>query len=86
MHLAPKTIFYIMVELLWTKGVEEVKAQNKDNFWEILPVERMQISDRKHDAGQTKNANFERAETKATKAIQKHSMNIGWFREKPANG
>ena len=26
--------------------------------------------------GQAKNANFERAETKATKAIQKHSMNI----------
>ena len=33
--------------------------------------------------GQTKNANFERAETKATKAIQKHSMNIGGSEKNP---
>lgn len=59
------------------KGIAEVKQQNIDNFWEILPVERMQISDKSMMQGQTRNANFERAETKATKAIQKHSMNIG---------
>ena len=65
------------------KGVVEVKAQNNDNFWEILPVERMQISDKSMVPGQTKNANFERAETKATKAIQKHSMNIGGSEKNP---
>jgi hypothetical protein len=65
------------------KGVEEVKAQNKDNFWEILPVERMQISDQSLMPGQAKNSNFERAETKATKAIQKHSMNIGGSEKNP---
>ncbi len=65
------------------KGVAEVKQQNVDNFWEILPVERMQISDQSMMPGQTKNANFEKAETKATKAIQKHSMNIGGSEKNP---
>jgi tetratricopeptide (TPR) repeat protein len=58
------------------KGIQEVISQNQDNFWDILPVERMQVSDKNMMPGETKNANFERAETKATKAIQKHSMNI----------
>lgn len=58
------------------KGIADLKSQYKDNFWEILPVERMQITQDQMLPGQAKNANFERAETKATKAIQKHSMNI----------
>ncbi len=65
------------------KGVAEVKQQNVDNFWEILPVERMQVTEQSMMPGQTKNANFERAETKATKAIQKHSMNIGGSEKNP---
>ena len=65
------------------KGIEEVKAQNKDNFWEILPLERMQILGDNLDPGKTKNANFEKAETKATKAIQKHSMNINGSEKNP---
>ena len=65
------------------KGVEEVKALNKDNFWEILPVERMQVTEDNLAPGNTKNANFEKAETKATKAIQKHSMNIGGSEKNP---
>ncbi len=62
------------------KGIEDVKATYSDDFWNILPLERMQIAptEQKEEAG-TKNANFERAETKATKAIQIHSMNIGEF-------
>ncbi|WP_246021957.1 type IX secretion system periplasmic lipoprotein PorW/SprE [Flavobacterium cellulosilyticum] len=56
------------------KGIEDIKLNTKDNFWKILPIERMQISD---DADiKNKNTNFELAEAKATKAIQKHSMNI----------
>ena len=58
------------------KGIEELKLKYKDNFWEILPIERMQISKENILPGQTKNANFDRAEEKATKAIQKRSMNI----------
>lgn len=61
------------------KGVEDVKATYSDNFWEVLPLERMQITEEEQKPGDTKNANFERAETKATKAIQKHSMNIGGY-------
>ncbi len=65
------------------KGIAEVKQANIDNFWEILPVERMQVSQQTMMPGQTKNANFEKAETKATKAIQKHSMNIGGSERNP---
>jgi hypothetical protein len=59
------------------KGVEELKMNYKDNFWERLPIERMQVTEETMMPGQNKNPNFERAETKAIKAIQKHSMNIG---------
>lgn len=58
------------------KGVEELKTQYQDNFWELLPIERMQIKDDAMMPGEKKNPNFERAETKANKAIQKHSMYI----------
>lgn len=60
------------------KGVANLKSQYQDNFWEILPVERMQVVKQELDETKTKekNADFERSETKATKAIQKHSMNI----------
>ena len=58
-------------------GINDLKSGYKDNFWEILPVERMQILEEAILPGQkTKNQNFERAENKAIKAIQKHSMNI----------
>ena len=58
-------------------GINELKSGYKDDFWEILPVERMQIlEDAMLPGEKTKNQNFERAETKATKAIQKHSINI----------
>lgn len=68
------------------KGVEDLKLQYKDNFWETLPVERMQVVEEKFlpsDDEQQKNPNFERAEVKATKAIQKHSMNIGGSEKNP---
>ena len=58
------------------KGVSDLKGTYKDNFWEVLPIERMQVNKGELNPGETKNANFERSETKATKAIQKHSMNI----------
>jgi TolA-binding protein len=61
------------------KGIADVKATYSDNFWEVLPPERMQITEEEQKPGDTKNANFERAETKATKAIQKHSMNIDGY-------
>ena len=65
------------------KGVEDLKLQFNDNFWEQLPVERMQISEEKLLPGDSKNADFDRAETKAIKAIQKHSMNIKGSEKNP---
>ncbi|MEP3837361.1 MAG: hypothetical protein ABJM36_06915 [Algibacter sp.] len=47
-----------------------------DNYWEVLPIERMQIFEDVVLPGQSKNESFSRAEEKAVKAIQKHSMNI----------
>ncbi|OEK06112.1 hypothetical protein A8C32_18960 [Flavivirga aquatica] len=48
-----------------------------DNYWEVLPVERMQIVEDNMAPGQSpRNESFTRAEEKAAKAIQKHSINI----------
>ncbi|MFS1520121.1 gliding motility protein [Flavobacterium covae] len=58
-------------------GIDGLKKSYVDDFWEILPVERMQVEEENFLPGQKgKNANFTRAEDKAVKAIQKHSMNI----------
>lgn len=57
-------------------GITELKTTYSDNYWELLPVERMQLDQPEFDDATVKNANFERAEEKAIKAIQKHSMNI----------
>ena len=59
------------------KGIKEINTGSRDNFWKRLPIERMQIIDDNAATAKPKNANFELAEAKATKAIQKHSMNIG---------
>lgn len=58
------------------QGRQSLNDSYFDNYWEILPIERMQIVDEITLPGQTKSADFERAEEKAVKAIQKHSMNI----------
>lgn len=59
------------------KGMNGLSSGDKDNFWELLPIERMDFSENGNAEDKPKNADFEWAETKATKAIQKHSMNIG---------
>lgn len=58
------------------RGKLAVNDEFTENFWELLPVERMKVSEDIFLPGQTKNADFERAEEKAIKAIQKHGMNI----------
>lgn len=66
------------------KGVVNLKTTYSDNFWEILPVERMQPKNEATLPGQTTtNPDFDRAETKAVKAIQKHSMNIDGSEKNP---
>ncbi|GAA4280172.1 hypothetical protein GCM10022260_05930 [Gaetbulibacter aestuarii] len=58
------------------QGRSELNTRYKDNYWELLPVERMQIDEDILLPGEARNDNFTRAEEKAAKAIQKHSMNI----------
>lgn len=62
----------------YNKGELAIDAVNKDNYWNLLPIERMQIIEEDTATNEkTKNPDFDLAETKSTKAIQKHSMNIG---------
>ena len=59
------------------KELETLKESYHDNFFEMLPVEEFKA---KYEialpGSKNQNANLERAEEKAVKAIQKHSMNI----------
>ncbi|BAO54777.1 type IX secretion system periplasmic lipoprotein PorW/SprE [Nonlabens marinus] len=58
-------------------GLENIEANYRDNYWDILPVERLAVKDeiRVSEDEQT-DPNFQRAEEKAVKAVQKHSMLI----------
>lgn len=70
-------------DLAMEKGKADLKTTYKDNFWERLPIERMQVDTDAMKPGERKNPNFERAESKATKAIQKHSMYIDGSEQNP---
>ena len=65
------------------QGKQSLNDAYFDNYWEVLPVERMQIFEDVVLPGQSKNENFSRAEEKAAKAIQKHSMNIDGKEQNP---
>ncbi|MGB8705266.1 MAG: hypothetical protein WCD31_09575 [Gillisia sp.] len=70
-------------EVALQEGKQQIDASYFEDFWNILPVERMAVS---HDIalpGTTKNESFKTAEEKATKAIQKHSMQIGGQEKNP---
>ncbi|MDA0719679.1 MAG: hypothetical protein O2934_05960, partial [Bacteroidetes bacterium] len=55
-------------------GNEELATNYRDNFWEVLPVERFEIKEAILKPGEKGNPNFNRAEEKAAKAIQRHSI------------
>lgn len=68
------------------KGKEQVESSYVEDYWTVLPVERMAIqkSKPKRNAKNSKknpeasdNSPFQMAEEKATKSIQKHSMFMG---------
>ncbi|GAA4802614.1 hypothetical protein GCM10023330_05930 [Litoribaculum gwangyangense] len=65
------------------EGKKNLNDAYFDNYWEVLPIERMQVFEDIVLPGQSKNEKFTRAEEKATKAIQKHSMNIGGKEKNP---
>ncbi len=62
--------------LAFEEGLKQVTQTYRDDYWEILPVERFDSDNKKGLPGETENQNFNRAEEKATKAIQKHSIYI----------
>ncbi|WP_226694788.1 type IX secretion system periplasmic lipoprotein PorW/SprE [Neotamlana sargassicola] len=70
-------------QIAFTEGREALNDAYFDNYWEVLPIERMQVFDEIVLPGQSKNEQFTRAEEKAVKAIQKHSMNIGGKEKNP---
>ena len=55
-------------------GNEELSATYRDNFWEVLPVERFELKEAVLKPNEKGNPHFERAEEKAAKAIQKHAV------------
>ncbi len=63
-------------DIAFELGREELNANYRDDYWELLPVERLQVTEDIKLDSENNNPNFIRAEEKATKAIQKHSMDI----------
>ncbi len=62
--------------IAFEEGRDELNASYQDNYWEVLPIERLAIREEVILESEDKNAKFEIAEEKAAKAIQKHSMEI----------
>ena len=85
-------------EQAYLKGLKEVEDKHQDNFWKRLQIEPITFDDKEVNAPKFKPGvgfnedeeeeeesltKFDRAEEKAVKAIQKHSMNIeGYERNK----
>ena len=63
-------------EIALERGRQSVDNAFTDNYWDLLQVERMELEDEITLPGQSKNQDFEIAEEKAVKAVQKHGMNI----------
>ena len=67
-------------QLALEDGLAALNANYEDNYWEVLPIEPLKIDElalpgMKGDADSSPQE-FDRAEEKAVKAIQKHSMLI----------
>jgi len=65
------------------QGKKQIAEGYNENFWDILPVERMQVSQEILLPGSERNEFFRVSEDKATKAIQKHSMLIAGKENNP---
>lgn len=63
-------------EVSFLEGRQGLVESYQDNYWKQLPIERLEIRDEVFLQSQSGNESFSRAEEKAAKSIQKHSMNI----------
>ena len=57
-------------------GLNEIETTYTDNYWDVLPVERLSVTEAFGFDEETQSPNFERAEEKAVKAVQTHGMKI----------
>lgn len=62
--------------IAFEEGREQLNDSYRDDYWAVLPVERLEVKDEIKLDSEDNNPNFIIAEEKATKAIQKHSMDI----------
>jgi tetratricopeptide (TPR) repeat protein len=65
------------------KGLSGLANTFQDDYWKILPVERIQLFEDITRPGDVKNPDFDKAEEKAVKAIQRHSMKIDGEEKNP---
>ena len=65
------------------EGKEGFLKSYKEDFWEILPVEPIESTNKIITVDGLENKSFLKAEEKAAKAIQKHSMLIGGVQYNP---
>ncbi|CAM1361796.1 type IX secretion system periplasmic lipoprotein PorW/SprE [Tenacibaculum xiamenense] len=79
-------------EQAFLKGLKEIEEKHEDNFWKRLPIEPITFNENTIEAPSFKPgtgfddseeeeeskplSHFDKAEEKAVKAVQKHSMNI----------
>lgn len=56
-------------------GLNDIESKYDENFWEILPIEQINIKDFSIEDDE-KNSDLQRAEEKAIKAVQTHGMSI----------
>lgn len=69
--------------LALTAGQTQLNSGYRDNYWDLLPIEPLQIEDRILLPDSARNADFGIAEEKAVKAIQRHSMMIDGNEKNP---
>ena len=62
-------------EVAYQSGLNQAETTFDENFWEVLPVEKMSVKDFSVDEDE-QNRDLERAEEKAVKAVQTHGMSI----------
>ena len=69
--------------IAFEEGRTQLNENYRDNYWEVLPIEPLEIREEVRLASEESNPSFVLAEEKATKAIQKHSMDVGDVERNP---
>ncbi|MDO1512971.1 hypothetical protein Q2T41_09925 [Maribacter confluentis] len=62
--------------IAFEEGRNTLNDSYQDDYYELLPIERLEVSGEVKLDSEDNNPNFIKAEEKATKAIQRHSMDI----------